>query len=293
MNIGATHVDEVAARATLTALEPIGVKAAIAAAERLEADYDGALSQWRLAVERTNYEAQRAERRYRAVDAENRLVARGLEEEWEKCLRELDIAKAELQRREVLRPRTLSSSERERLLALGSDLHKVWQAPTTLARDKKELLRTVLEEVIITVDKHQRRAQIALRWRGGALTEITLDSPRRQAAVRTDEDTIALVRRLAEHYPDATIAGILNRQERKTAYGHRFTANLVGNLRRHWDIACFERPSDPPDGDLLSVVQTAAGTRYRGVDHSSLAKRGYHRRRATYAWSAVAHSFNR
>lgn len=192
------------------------------------------------------------------MDAENRLVARGLEEEWEKCLRELDIAKAELQRREVLRPRTLSSSERERLLALGSDLHKVWQAPTTLARDKKELLRTVLEEVIITVDKHQRRAQIALRWRGGALTEITLDSPRRQAAVRTDEDTIALVRRLAEHYPDATIAGILNRQERKTAYGHRFTANLVGNLRRHWDIACFERPSDPPDGDLLSVVQTAA-----------------------------------
>jgi DNA invertase Pin-like site-specific DNA recombinase/predicted DNA-binding transcriptional regulator AlpA len=258
MNIGATHVDEAAARATLTALEPIGVKAAVAAAERLEADYDGALTQWRLAVERTNYEAQRAERRYRAVDAENRLVARGLEVEWEKCLRERDIAKAELQRREALRPRTLSSNERERLLALGSDLHKVWQAPTTLARDKKELLRTVLEEVIITVDKQQRRAQIALRWRGGALTEITLDSPRRQAAVRTDEDTIALVRRLAEHYPDATIAGILNRQERKTAYGHRFTANLVGNLRRHWDIACFERPSDPPDGELLSVAQTAA-----------------------------------
>ncbi|HXA23567.1 MAG TPA: recombinase family protein [Acetobacteraceae bacterium] len=165
MNIGAAHVDEAAARATLTALEPIGVKAAIAAAERLEADYDGALSQWRLAVERANYEAQRAERRCRAVDAENRLVARGLEVEWEKCLRELDIARAELQRREALRPRTLSCSERECLLALGSDLDKVWQAPTTLARDKKELLRTVLEEVIITVDKQQRRAQIALAWR--------------------------------------------------------------------------------------------------------------------------------
>ena len=258
LNIGAVQVDDAVARATLAALEPLGVKTAIAAAERLEADHDGALTQWRLAVERASYEAQRAERRYRAVDPDNRLVARGLEAEWEKCLRELDKAKAELLHREALRPRTLTSSERDRLLALGSDLHKVWQAPTTLPRDKKELLRTVLEEVIVTVNKPQRRVQLALRWRGGALTEITLDLPRRQAAVRTDEDTIALVRRLAEHYPDGVIAGILNRQERKTAYGHRFTANLVSNLRRHWGISRFERPIEPPDGDLLTVAQTAA-----------------------------------
>jgi len=46
----------------------VGVEAAVAAAEQLEADHDGALAQWRLAVERANYEAQRAERRYRAVD---------------------------------------------------------------------------------------------------------------------------------------------------------------------------------------------------------------------------------
>ena len=37
------------------------------------------LRQWRLGVERASYEASRAERRYRAVDPDNRLVARGLE----------------------------------------------------------------------------------------------------------------------------------------------------------------------------------------------------------------------
>ncbi|HEX8810823.1 MAG TPA: recombinase family protein, partial [Terracidiphilus sp.] len=258
LNIGGTQVDEAVACAMLAALEPLGIKAAIAAAERLEADHHSALSQWRLAVERASYEAQRAERRYRAVDPENRLVARGLEMEWEKCLRELDRAKCELQRREALRPTTLSSSERERLLALGSDLHSVWEAPTTSTRDRKELLRTVLEEVIITVDKPQRHIQLTLRWRGGALMEIALEPPRRQATVRTDEDTVALVRRLAEHYPDATIAGILNRQDRKTAYGHRFTANLVGSLRGHWGIPCFGRPSEPPEGKLLTIAQTAA-----------------------------------
>ncbi|MGH8515351.1 MAG: helix-turn-helix domain-containing protein, partial [Gammaproteobacteria bacterium] len=59
-------------------------------------------------------------------------------------------------------------------------------------------------------------------------------------------------------YPDAVIAGILNRQDRKSAYGYRFTANLVGNLRRHWSIPCFERPKGPPEGELLTIKQTAA-----------------------------------
>jgi hypothetical protein len=122
--------------------------------------------------------------------------------------------------------------ERIRLLALGADLLKVWQAPTTSPRDRKELLRTLLEEVIITVYKDERRAHLMLRWRGGTLTDLNLDLPRpRPAIVRTDEDTIALVRRLTAHYPDAVIAGILNRQDRKSAYSHRFTVDLVGNLR--------------------------------------------------------------
>ena len=81
--------------------------------------------------------------------------------------------------------------------------------------------------------------------------------PRRRAAVRTDEDTVALLRRLAVHYSDAVIAGILNRQERRTAYGHRFTANLVANLRRNTNIPCYERPDTSPDGELLTIKQVA------------------------------------
>jgi DNA invertase Pin-like site-specific DNA recombinase len=259
LSVGAVQIDEAVARAVLTALAPLGAEAALAAAERIEADRDGALAQWRLAVERASYEAQRAERRYRAVDPDNRLVARGIEAEWESYLRELEKVKAELARREQLRPRMLSPHERIRLLALGADLLKAWQAPTTSPRDKKELLRTLLDEVIITVHKDERRAHLTLRWRGGALTDNDLDLPRpRPAIVRTDEDTIALVRRLAVHYHDAVIAGILNRQDRKSAYGHRFTANLVGNLRRHWSIPCFEPPANPPVGELLTIKQAAA-----------------------------------
>ena len=258
LSIGAVQIDEAVAQTMLAALAPLGIEAALAAAERIEADHDAVLAQWRLAVERANYHAQRAERHYRAIDPDNRLVARGLEAEWERSLRELETAKAELARREQQRPRALSADERGRLLALGSDLRKVWQAAPTSARDKKELLRALIEEVIINVNKDQYRSHLTLRWRGGALAEIDLDLPRRRAAVRTDEDTLSLVRRLAVHYPDAVIAGILNRQQRTTAYGLRFTAHNVGCLRRHWNIARYEPPATPPKGEVLTIKQLAA-----------------------------------
>ena len=209
-------------------------------------------------MERAHYEAQRAERRYRAVDPENRLVARGLEAEWEQRLSDLEQARAALERKSQLRPPTLSPQDYQRIRALGSDLKRVWAAPTTTDRDKKELLRTLLEEVIVAVQRDEFRAHLTLRWRGGMITELDLHLPRlNPARVRTDEDTVELVRRLAVHYPDGVIAGILNRQGRKTVHGERFTANQVGNLRRYRNIACFEPLAEPPTGELVTIAGAA------------------------------------
>jgi DNA invertase Pin-like site-specific DNA recombinase len=258
LNIGGVQIDKAVADAFIAALEPAKLTATLAAAERLEHDRETTLKQWRLDVERASYEASRAERRYRAVDPDNRLVARGLEREWEESLRALEVAKAELARRERERPRVLSELERDRLLALGPDLTAVWHATTTTPRDRKELLQTLLEEVIIKVERNKAAAYLALRWKGGALSEIDLALPRsRPATVRTDEDTIALVRRLAVHYSDAVIAGVLNRQARTTAYGHRFDAGRVGNLRRHWQIPCFEPEAEQASGELLTIKKAA------------------------------------
>ncbi|MFL5102397.1 MAG: recombinase family protein [Xanthobacteraceae bacterium] len=258
LNIGGIQIDAAVTAAFIAALEPAGLAATLAAAERLERDREAAVKQWRLGVERAGYEAQRAERRYRAVDPDNRLVALGLEREWEECLRALDAAKAELERREREQPRVISEAERNRLLALGPDLAAVWNAATTTPRDRKELLRTLIEEVTIAVDRDKAAACLTMRWKGGALNEINLALPRsRPATVRTAEDTIALVRRLAVYYPDSVIAGILNRQGRATAYGHRFTAGRVGNLRRHWGIPCCERTADTPEGELMTIRQAA------------------------------------
>jgi len=258
LTVGGVQIDQAVADAFLKALMPAALEATQRAIEQLEADQDAALSQWRLAVERARYEAERAERQYRAVEPENRLVARGLETEWEKRLRDLAAAEAELQRREQQRPRALSQEEKNKIRSLGSDLSKVWTAPTTTDRDRKELLRALLEEVIVTVDRPEHRAHLTLRWRGGALTELDLALPRSQPhGYHTDEDTISLLRRLAALYPDDVIAGIFNRQGRKTATGERFTAIHVGSLRRYRNIPRFQPPAEPPTGELASIRKAA------------------------------------
>lgn len=255
--VGAVQIDRAVSKAVLEAIQPATIEAALKAAEHLEADHDQALDQRRLAVERARYEAQRAERRYRAVEPEHRLVARGLERDWEQCLKALEEAQAELERRERDRPRRLDDAEQGALLALAQDLQRVWDAPTTTARDKKELLRTVIEEVIVLAPRGEYSIDLTLRWRTGLLTQIELERPRRRAAVRTDEDIVDLVRRLARFHSDAVIASILNRQEKTTAYGLAFNSDRVGNLRRNWSIPGFDPETRSDDGELVNVAQAA------------------------------------
>jgi hypothetical protein len=95
---------------------------------------------FRLELEQRRYEASEAERRYQAVDPDNRLVARGLEAQWEQRLRELNDAGAGMERRQRQRPRHMNDAERQSPFALGGDLQRVWAAPTTTDRDRKELL---------------------------------------------------------------------------------------------------------------------------------------------------------
>ncbi len=131
------------------------------------------------------------------------------------------------------------------------------------------MLRTLLDEVNITLrrDDPDPHASLVLRWKGGAISELTVPLRRRQPAIRTDEDTIDLIRRLAVHYPDAQIAGILNRQGRRTARGMSYTASRVQSLRHHWKIPCHQPSGQQPEGELLNVT---AAARQLGIAPSTL-----------------------
>jgi DNA invertase Pin-like site-specific DNA recombinase len=259
LSIGGARIEKAVTQSFLAALTPAGMEAAVMAVEQLEADFEGSLASWRLEVERARYEAQRAERRYRAVDPDNRLVARGLEDEWEQSLRQLSKAQAALAEREERRPRALSQQERELLFTLGRDLELVWDAPTTTDRDRKELMRLLIEEVVLQLSEDKNNCHLVIRWKGGAITELDVDTAyRRQPTIKTDEDTIDLLRRLAVHYTDEQIAGILNRQGRLTARGERFTAVRVQGLRYHRGIPRYQPgDADREDCELLPIARAA------------------------------------
>jgi DNA invertase Pin-like site-specific DNA recombinase len=260
LRVGGLAIDTTVTEAFLAALAPTALHACLAAAQQLEDGHDAALAQWRRQVEQARYQASRAERRYRAVDPDNRLVAAGLETEWNTTLHQLADAEAELTRRQAIRPKTLTPQEKTQILALGDDLEAVWSAPTTTDKDRKQLLRTLLEEVNLRVhrDHTEGRADLVLRWKGGAISDLSVALKRTPPnRLRTDEDTTDLVRRLADHYPDAKIAGILNRQGRQTARGLSFTASRVQSLRHHYKIPCHQPNENPQEGELLTVADAA------------------------------------
>jgi DNA invertase Pin-like site-specific DNA recombinase len=259
LRVGGVAIDAAVVEAFLAALQPTALQACLAAAQQLENGHDAALAQHRRQVEQARYQASRAERRYRAVDPDNRLVARGLETEWEHALHQLATAEADLARRETARPTTLTPQEKSAILALGEDIGQVWSAPTTTDKDRKQLLRTLLDEITISLhrDHTDPRADLVVRWKGGAISELAVPIRRKPPAIRTDEDTIDLLRRLAMHYPDAKIAGILNRQGRRTARGLSYTASRVQSLRHHWQIPCHQPSDQPQEGELLNVTAAA------------------------------------
>jgi predicted DNA-binding transcriptional regulator AlpA len=258
MRIGGLYIDKAVAAALLQAIEPAGIEAALAAEKELRAGHTAALNQWKLQVQRARYEAERAQRRYEAVDAQNRLVAQTLEQQWEERLSELAVAEVELKKKECDYPTTLTDEQRQHIRLLGSDLQKVWDAASTTDHDRKSLIRTVLEEVIIEPRNGDNPIKISLRWRGGLINEILVTVPNRhQPTIKTNEDTIDLIRRLAVHYDDAMIAGILNRQKRKTAQDLPFNANRVGNTRRHYGIVKHVASPQSLHDPLLTIEQTA------------------------------------
>src|SRR5205814_5469408 len=101
-------------------------------------------------------------------------------------------AETELRRREQQRPNPLGPEQIKLIQIIGSDIRKVWTAPSITDRDRKELLRTLLEEVIFDLKRAEGMVHLTLRWRGGAITMLDVAVPRfRPMGPRTDEDTIS------------------------------------------------------------------------------------------------------
>jgi hypothetical protein len=213
-SLSGRRLDAAVVEEMFTVLQPATLTATAAALAEAEDQHARRLRAFELAVERAGYEAERARRQFDAVEPENRLVARSLERDWEARLVAQRRAEADLDAQRSRRPATLTEEEVAWLSHAGADLRGVFDAPSTTVRERKQLLRLLIRELVVTVDTHARQATATIVWEGGARTTLTVWLPRRgvDGPVRTEADTLERLRRLAAHYDDATIARLRARQ---------------------------------------------------------------------------------
>ena len=262
--VRALGVDGEVERLALAALAPDRIALAVAALGELEEEARLLERQWSLKRERTRYEAERARRQYDAVEPENRLVARSLERAWEERLRQVEQIEAEYAGWRRAQPLSLTDADRAQILSLGEDLPRLWNAATTTAAERKQMLRLLLKEVVL--DQRRERGQVWIRivWQTGATSEHRI-----QRCVHAYTEYAALerlqarVRELnAAQKMDGEIATILNAEGLVSARGRPFSGAEIHLLRKRWGIPTVKingkeaNPQRWPDGTYS--VQGAA-----------------------------------
>jgi DNA invertase Pin-like site-specific DNA recombinase len=267
-SIAASSVDDAVAEALLCALNPDEVALALAVADEVANRRASRSRASELALERARYEAERAERAFLACEPENRLVARSLEARWEARLSELAEAEKTLAAERAAAPALPGRAELE---ALTGDVATLWHAPTTSARDRKRLLRTLIADVTLLPEPDLAKARIGIAWHTGATDEIVVARRMRVTEYRrTDRAAIELARAGA-HRSNRELALDLNAAGYRTGAGRPFDVDAVANLRHYHQI--------PPASLLEAGEVTASGLARRlGIGHGAVIhwiKRGW------------------
>ncbi len=223
----------------LEALRPDHLTLALAALAQLEQEEQAESKQWEPRLERARYQAKRAERQYQAVEPENRLVARSLEKQWEEQLRAVETVEKEYQVWKSSRFGIFTQADREAIVALGSDLPTLWQAPTTTNEERKQMLRLMIREVIVDSKRANGQVWVQINWQTGAQEQFWYQ--RRVSSYAVFAGAQALEHRVRElnaaGLMDAQIAATLEHEGYQTpGLVHPITSKIVCHLRHQWQI---------------------------------------------------------
>ena len=175
--IAAATLDDLVAREVRRALEPAALDLSLRAIEGAERERKRLHDQWRQTRERVRQDVERAERQYRAVEPENRLVARTLEGRWEEALKKQRQVEEDYHRFLARLPATLSEADRQRIRSLSTSIAALWHAPGTTASDRKQIVRCVAERVIVVADRATELNEVTIVWHGGVTTHHQVARP--------------------------------------------------------------------------------------------------------------------
>lgn len=252
-SIPGSGIDQVVGELLVETVTPVTLEVALHVQAELEAHAEEADALRCQRVERTRHEADLARRRFMQADPGNRLVVDVLEAEWNSKLRALHDAQEELERRRAEDHLKLDDERRKEIFALATDFPRLWSNPRTPQRERKRMVRLLLEDVTLT---KTNAIAAGVRFRGGATRSLTLPLAQPAWQLRqTSSQVVAEIDALLEEHTEGQIARILNERGHLSGESKPFHAIMVHRLRR--DYGLRPRYDRLRDAGMLTLCEIA------------------------------------
>ena len=265
LGFGGSLLDRRLSSELVRVLSPLGIAASLRAVEQLGAQVGERRAALQRQLTQLEYEATRAFEQYNEVDPRNRLVATELERRRNAKLEELERARASLAELDA-RQRPVSLEERQEFAAFGEHFAPAWNHPACPIDLKKQIVRSVIEEVVVN-DAEPGKLSVIVHWKGGSHTKLELEKTDPKRATRTADDDLDVIRKMAPRHGDDAIARALNKLGRRTGKGKPWSQLAVKTARRNHDIdGCGRSVEDP---DVLSLHGAA---RHTGTSNTTIVK---------------------
>jgi DNA invertase Pin-like site-specific DNA recombinase len=222
-------IDDAVGALVVHEMNPVALETAIEVQRELEARAEQVDRLRYRHVERARYEAEAARRRYMRVDPDNRLVADELEAIWNDKLRNVKTVQEEYERQRRHDGLVIDDAQRERISSLAEDFPRLWRASTTSDRDRKRMIRLIVEDV--TLVREHARIRVHVRFRGGRTESLEVTPPLKSWEKRlTSPKTVEETDRLLDDHPLDEIVDILNRRGHRSGTGQPITRVTLKNL---------------------------------------------------------------
>ncbi len=227
--------DERFVQELLSVLSPLGIEASLSALDHLAEKQAAERSLLQKKVEQYVYDAQRAQQQYDVVDPLNRLVAFELERRWNDRLEALELTRAELRSFDDSTAK-ISELDQEKVRDLGQRFQDVWHDNSCSNELRKKIVHTVVEEVIVTLDKSKDILCFIIHWKGGDHTSFEIDKSRQKRVSVKPTSILEILEKMAPYYGDGQIASTLSKHGHKTDCGSSWNASLVQSFRMRYHI---------------------------------------------------------
>jgi DNA invertase Pin-like site-specific DNA recombinase len=223
-------LDQAVGELLLASMTPVALEVALKVQQEIVKRLDDSDRLRQQRVERARYEVELARRRYMQVDPDNRLVADALEAEWNEQLRTLTTAQDDYEKQRAADTLVVDEQRRAQLLALCTDFPKMWCDPNTSMKDRKRVVRLLIEDVTLV---RADGIHVHVRWRGGATRSLVLPLPKCAWELRqTPPEVLREMAALLEQHSDLEVARLLNARDFRSGGGHPFTPRIVSHVRR-------------------------------------------------------------